>query len=354
MYCYHDLRTLHLEITQRCNASCPQCARFMPDGSLKPALPLAELTLEDITVIVPPDLVRQLGFIYLCGNYGDPIVARDTLKVLEYFRHCHPKIRLRIHTNAGARDSNWWSRLATLVDCCVFGIDGLEDTNHLYRRGTRWKRIVENARAFIAAGGNAEWQFLVFKHNEHQVEFARRLSEELGFRRFFVKATSRFYQPEDAKEVSRDVVHKDGSRLYQLAPPSRPENRNLQVMQLEKRSPSAKEYQRYLEATGITCKAEKHRSVYLSAEGFVLPCCWMSSIYHHDRPREESEVGRLLALCAEGFATIDANRQSIEQIINSAFFQFVIPRHWETGPGRLRVCARSCGSCDVLGGQFKA
>ena len=46
-----------------------------------------------------------------------------------------------------------------------FAIDGLEDTNHIYRRNTDWVKIVQNATAYIAAGGRAEWDFIVFAHN---------------------------------------------------------------------------------------------------------------------------------------------------------------------------------------------
>ena len=61
-----------------------------------------------------------------------------------------------------------------------FSIDGLEDTNHLYRQDVEWDKIMERAKKFIGAGGRAEWKFIIFRHNQHQVEEARSLSKELG------------------------------------------------------------------------------------------------------------------------------------------------------------------------------
>jgi hypothetical protein len=52
---------------------------------------------------------------------------------------------------------------------------------------------MRNVDAFIAAGGNAEWDFLVFRHNEHQVDAARALALGMGFTLFNAKATSRFF-----------------------------------------------------------------------------------------------------------------------------------------------------------------
>lgn len=40
-------------------------------------------------------------------------------------------------------------------------------------RGTKWQIILKNMRGFFAAGGSAEWDFIVFRHNEHQVDAAR-------------------------------------------------------------------------------------------------------------------------------------------------------------------------------------
>ena len=43
-------------------------------------------------------------------------------------------------------------------------------------------------KSFINAGGSIPWEYLVFKHNQHQVEDAKKLAKELGFQEFYEKA----------------------------------------------------------------------------------------------------------------------------------------------------------------------
>ena len=46
---------------------------------------------------------------------------------------------------------------------------------------------MENARAFIDEGGNAAWQYLIFPWNAHQVDEAKELSVEMGFKQFIAR-----------------------------------------------------------------------------------------------------------------------------------------------------------------------
>ncbi|MFB8793762.1 MAG: hypothetical protein U7126_05920 [Microcoleus sp.] len=82
-------------------------------------------------------------------------------------------------------------------DRVIFSIDSLADTNSVYRNNTNWDRIMQSVNSFIQAGPKAVWHYLIFEHNQHQVELARALAEELGFVEFVPKATSRFV----AKEI---------------------------------------------------------------------------------------------------------------------------------------------------------
>ena len=55
MYKYSDIRKIHLEVTQRCNASCPMCDRNQNGGAINPHINLDELTLQDCYKIFEPN-----------------------------------------------------------------------------------------------------------------------------------------------------------------------------------------------------------------------------------------------------------------------------------------------------------
>jgi len=355
MYRFRDIRQLHLEITTACNASCPLCLRNVLGGKVNPVMPEAELTLADVQAMFSASFIRQLKLMYLCGNYGDPMVARDTLEMLEHFRRTNPGIRLGIHTNGSGRNPEWWARLAAVVDYCRFGIDGLEDTNHLYRRGTRWTKILESVTAFIAAGGSAEWDFIVFRHNEHQVEAARELSQALGFIRFFVKKTYRFVNPAAGRRMGRvSVFDREGSFEYYVEEPRSEEYQNEALVQLGRLLDGPQSFQDYLEDTEIQCKVAASPQLYVSAEGLAFPCCWTANIYPWYQPLAEHGVRRLLERLPEGKRSLDARVHPLEEIVESPFFQEEIPASWRRkslAQGRLEVCARICGTHDLYGAQ---
>lgn len=356
MYNYEDIKRVHLEITSLCNASCPLCSRNFFGGQVNPYLPQSELSLDDIKKIFPPDFVKQLELIYMCGNYGDPMVAVNTIEAFEYFRACSRKIKLGIHTNGSGRTPEWWKRLAKTVDYCCFGIDGLKDTNHIYRRRTNWEKIMQSASAFIEAGGYAMWQFIVFRHNENQVEEARELSLKLGFKEFLVRKTYRFLTPSTGvKRSDSPVIDKKGNLEYKLEEPVNANFRNSAVVQIEKRMSQPKDFASYLNETEISCKVSSEKKIYVSAEGLVFPCCWVAGIYNKFRPFETTPVGKIIAQMPAGKNSLNAKLISLKEIIDDVFFQKIIPATWQSDSlenGRLEVCARICGKHDIYSGQF--
>jgi MoaA/NifB/PqqE/SkfB family radical SAM enzyme len=176
------------------------------------------MSVEDAATIFPPPFVRQLGSMYMCGNYGDPMVAPDTLAIFRSFRRQNEAMDLGMFTNGSGQKDAFWRELAALSVRCTFAIDGLADTNHVYRRGTHWDKIMSSAAAFIAAGGNACWEFILFEHNQHQVCEAESLARAMGFRRFVTKRTTRFQS--DGKLLPRTrILARDGSIEGYLYPP---------------------------------------------------------------------------------------------------------------------------------------
>lgn len=351
LYHYEQLRIVHLELTHRCNAACPMCARNVNGGADNPDMPLSELSLADVKAILLPELIGRLKRIYACGNYGDPMVARDCIEVFRYLREHGPNLNLCMHSNGSARRPEWWRELAGIMKqgphYLRFGIDGLEDTNHLYRRGTDWKTVMRSAAAFIDAGGRAEWDFLVFRHNEHQVEEARQLAEDMGFKEFFVRKTGRFLDAGELETSDRfEVLDKKGSFEYFLEQPKNADYQNPAFGNLEVVKQRYGEYDTYLDKVEIDCKvAGPKRKMYLSAQGYALPCCWLGAVFSESSTAERRQFADLLKSYG-GIAAVDARKHGLKAVIEGPLFQQAIPASWDQtsiADGKLAICARTCG-----------
>jgi len=388
LYRYTDIKTVHLEVTDKCNAACPMCARNINGGEDNPQLPDVELSVDDVMTMFPVDFVKQLDRMYMCGNYGDPIAAKDTLEIFQYFRKHNPKMTLSLHTNGSAKSTDWWNQLATILGSkgyVVFSVDGLEDTNHLYRQNTVFSKIMTNAQAFIDAGGRARWDYIVFAHNEHQVELAETLANKMKFEKFQFKKSARFFS--NASGVTKEM-HQSANRkglTTLLQPPTNPKYRNSalkelskiasttnevkflpskvadldsilgkQVFHLEAEKKSAME--KYWDTSEIKCKVAEEKSIYISAEGIVQPCCWTAGqMYVWYWEPETSQIWDLINRV--GKDNLNAKITPLQNIVDGLFFQDLIPDSWNKAScaeGKLAVCAKTCGGkYDAFTEQFK-
>jgi MoaA/NifB/PqqE/SkfB family radical SAM enzyme len=84
MFKFSELKTLHIELTSRCQASCPMCARNYHSGQENKNLPLDEISVDDFKSIVNAEVLAQIEYIYFCGNYGDPIISNNLLEIVSY------------------------------------------------------------------------------------------------------------------------------------------------------------------------------------------------------------------------------------------------------------------------------
>ena len=221
-----NITQVHWEPTDKCNSACPMCPRYDDNGNEISTLTNKEWTLELFKASWPVDFIQSLSKVLACGNYGDPCACKEFVDIYEYLRATNPFMSLACNTNGSLRNPAWWARLGAVMrqeqcqgNYCTFSIDGLEDTNHLYRRNTSWKKIMENAKAFIDAGGIAHWDYIVFEHNEHQVEEARQLAKDMGFKNFNVKRTTR-WSNYTAEGQGYFPVYWKGESLYDLRQPN--------------------------------------------------------------------------------------------------------------------------------------
>ena len=240
----------HIEPTSKCTLECPLCDRTWFYETFKKRN-LHEINIDNIVKFVGVN-----GHVSLCGNNGDPIYHSNFLELVKQFKDNN--CRLHIHTNGSAKTKAWWIKLKNLLtkdDCITFAIDGLEDTNHLYRKNAKWKSIMTAIKTLKDREFKIIWQFIPFKHNQHQILDAGNLSKTLGFDEFKLLQSDRWL---GKKELMPDREFVDDYYKAQKEVLINPNfSLDMQPKCLKNDLPS--------------------QSLYVDAEGDFYPCCWMGT-----------------------------------------------------------------------------
>jgi MoaA/NifB/PqqE/SkfB family radical SAM enzyme len=289
-----EIKSLNVEISAACKANCPFCSRHQKVRPYGDYL----LTLKDFKRL-PPEFIRQLKRISFSGNFGDLCCNPHTVDIARYIRRLNPTITLEGDTNGAFHSKTWWQQLGESFQkgCMVFCLDGLEDTHRLHRKGTNFHTILENLQAFCAGGGIAYWKFVVFEHNEHQIQKAEALARDIGCTRFFM-VSSRDYDKTCRKpktwafQIKREMFFDHWKRLD-------PEERQA------------------------VCRPIDHRSLYIAADGTVHPCCFAHCMYI----TEHNESFRYIVPLVEKYYTeINIKTTPLGQIIEGPYFQAVFSK----------------------------
>tara|TARA_B100000579_G_scaffold37045_1_gene25897 strand:- start:1248 stop:2390 length:1143 start_codon:yes stop_codon:yes gene_type:complete len=359
--------SFHIELTDKCNARCVQCERneILKDGTLRenPKLLQAEISIDQFKSIFK-NYQKQTKYIAFCGNYGDPMFAKDIFQITEY---CITNVLgnyhqggLKYFTNGGYKSKEWWGQLAKLLKpidhLVVFAIDGLEDTNHLYRVNTRFSRIIENAKAFIDNGGDAEWSFIRFGHNQHQEEEIRKLAKDLGFKRFTASNSQRFKKRKEIEYIwngEKNSILRYDSKLAKATPVSMKKYKSVNSSKIAGKDANeindmlqknAEKYYsdpekvRMESVKQIDCFTEKKNEIYIDAKGYVYPCCWIGS-YEYEKMTGIDDW--LWNPQIDGRTFTSSFDVDFKEILKEDWFEHQLPDSWETDP--CHICSRHCG-----------
>jgi len=252
----NEVTGLHLELTSKCSLNCLHCARTDQHTFKK----LKDLPSKNLDPKILDNLLKELSnvkILHYCGNYGDFTSYNKIFEIAEISKK-HKIELLRMYTHGSSRNPAYWKKLAKEIKGfgeIIFSIDGLEDTNKIYRVNSNFEKIIENAENFIKEGGNAVWEMLVFEHNEHQVEQVKNLSKKLGFKEFRIKKPNRFHL------LHTKVVKQTNNQKFQ---------------EVIKKSKT------------INCRYKQYKWLYLSFEGELFPCCWMGG-YKYKTNQQSNE-----------------------------------------------------------------
>ena len=219
--CHHVLpdrpSTLMVEPTNCCNLNCPAC----PTGAGTLNRPPRTMTFEEFEPILnqaldPPGYLKQVTLF----NYGEPFLCKDLFKMIraaadhgiETFTSTNGHFFTTEEIARGVIESG----LTELI-VCLDGAD--QETISRYRRNADFNEILEGIRRVLRARKElgsetpiVELQFIVMRHNEHQIAAMRAIARELGVDRFIEKTVGINPTDPNFQQLAGDLLPKDLSR----------------------------------------------------------------------------------------------------------------------------------------------
>lgn len=177
---------LILETTNVCNLKCPFC---LTGKGISGGREVRHMSFEEARVVI--DAVADTVYLLQMYTWGEPLLNKDTLRIIDYAKNSG--LYVMLSTNATAMTPIYNQRLIEAgLDYLTVAIDGgSHETYARYRRGGDFAKVLGNVRDLLkqraARGGDrpfVEWQYIVFRHNEHEVEATERMAYSMGINRF--------------------------------------------------------------------------------------------------------------------------------------------------------------------------
>ncbi|MBA3673870.1 MAG: SPASM domain-containing protein, partial [Chitinophagaceae bacterium] len=248
--------SISFEPTTSCNLRCPECpsglrAFTRPTGMLKKDF--FRQTIDDI----------HKDILYLIFYFqGEPFLNREFLDMVKYA--ADKKIYTATSTNAHyLTDEVAKKTVESGLDRLIISIDGTtQDSYQQYRVGGNLDKVIEGAKNIVKWKKELKsktpfvfFQFLVVKHNEHQIEDIKKLAKEVGVDEVRFK-TAQVYDYENdpnnlipvKEKYSRYKKNKDGNYIAK-------------------------------NKLSNTCWKLHHANV-ITWDGLVVPCCFDKDASH--------------------------------------------------------------------------
>jgi MoaA/NifB/PqqE/SkfB family radical SAM enzyme len=180
-YCSGYPAWLTIDPTNICNLHCPFC----PTGYGLMKRPKGAMNIDNFKRIM--DILGPYLLHIDMQNWGEPLLNKDIYQMIAYAK------KFEIHITVSTNFQNFSEQGAEAIvnsglDRLILSIDGAsQETYEKYRRGGNFLKAVDNINILMNKKRQLRsqfpfvlWQFLVFRHNEHEIETVRKMSQELG------------------------------------------------------------------------------------------------------------------------------------------------------------------------------
>jgi MoaA/NifB/PqqE/SkfB family radical SAM enzyme len=199
-YIEHTTKNLiTFDSTDKCPLQCPFCQRQEEGNFIKRRIKEAT----DLNNSTFEKLIQHGNSFSFCGAISDPIYHPEFLGTLEIIKK-YPNKKFTIHTNGTRKKLNWWKKAFSLSGNNVkwyFGLDGTDqETANIYRVNTIFDEVLDVMKLGSSMDAQVFWQFIVFKHNEHQLEDLHYIAKENGIN-LRIQGSGR-WRPEDINKYN--------------------------------------------------------------------------------------------------------------------------------------------------------
>ena len=197
--------SISVEPTTSCNLSCPEC----PSGLKKFSRPTGKITINDFKLLLE-QLSKTVQYITLYFQ-GEPLLHPNFSDFVALAKR--KKIIVATSTNAHfLNEDTAHDIINSGLDRLIISLDGTDaDTYVKYRRGGDFDEVIKNIKTMVRIRKERkvhrpflELQFLVLKHNEHQIDEIKQLGKELGMDEVVLK-TAQVYEFEEGNDFIPDL-----------------------------------------------------------------------------------------------------------------------------------------------------
>lgn len=341
-----QLKKVELEITSDCNAACPGCQRTSLNSDGK--LTVTDFSLDDLKRMFPPNNYDGIEFKF-CGVLGDPAIHPQFADMLQYILENNG--RVSISTNGAIGTANTWRRIGQLCHdyekqfFCHWCIDGHKETNHIYRVNTVWKVLERNMNAFVeTCGGYTHrnlWVFIVFDHNEYEIDAAREHAERLGFK-FATRTGMRNSFQDWVANIKKKDHKKKKVVTTQKVITTTGEKEHTKVEQVKELDKFIAKVDKTKEETSkvlhtIQCKYIHEGEIFIAADQTMWPCCFLSD----SSSQNKDKINDKMREYGNGWNSL--RDKSINEVMQHPWFDKILTDSWDPNHSKhLTRCIRTC------------
>ncbi|KQC07905.1 MAG: hypothetical protein APR54_05405 [Candidatus Cloacimonas sp. SDB] len=187
-----------IEPTNICNLKCPLCPSG--NGTLKRSRGFMDYELFCRII----DEVKDRAFMVVLWNQGESFLNKDFTRMIKYA--ADNKLFTLVSTN-GNTTLQAEELVNSGLDSMIVSLDGTsQETYNKYRVNGSLQKVLDNVEAVVKAKKKfaskyplIRWQFLVMKHNEHEIDKIKDLSQEMGVDNLELKSVQ-IYSKEDIEK----------------------------------------------------------------------------------------------------------------------------------------------------------